>query len=306
MAPSSTASLTPASRFGVAVVGRLDQEDLAIRADGSDGLDVEALLSGPAGRVVGRERRRAACLTHDLEAAVRLCARGQAVVRIEGREVGLEVRVVVRVDDAHDLAPAAGRRVPVGTCQLGGGKAAGRPRSWCGVHCVGVCTWSAPRDHDAAHGETAAMAFRRLVAKRNALGVVSALRRPGDRLPRPRHRTSDLRSCSWRCDQASGRQRRQHEQAKNKRLGCLRLPRRSPRDRALSVPRNTCRMDRTHHLASLANQTPIDFRRLSLIDQTTLTRLERCARGGQLVYVSVAQCAPITSSCMGRNPGSPG
>ena len=81
----------------------LDEQDLAVRADGRRHVEVEGDLFGPA--LVGdRERRGGAELVDLREAPVRRRAGRNAEGRAVDGEVGLGVRVVERVDDGDRLA----------------------------------------------------------------------------------------------------------------------------------------------------------------------------------------------------------
>src|SRR5262249_51709696 len=101
---------------------RLDEEDLALRADRRRHLDVERDLAGPA-LVGGRQRARLPRLVHLLEAAVGRRARRQAVLRAVDAEVLLGVRVVHRVDDRDGQARA------LRLIDLVGGDEIGRPEA---------------------------------------------------------------------------------------------------------------------------------------------------------------------------------
>ena len=78
-----------------------DEQELAIRTGGAGEVEIECGLDRPVvvgGRVRGQRRGRAV-LVDDREAAARLRARRQAVVRPVLGEIALGVRIVVRVDD---------------------------------------------------------------------------------------------------------------------------------------------------------------------------------------------------------------
>src|SRR5437763_826132 len=83
---------------GHRLVGRvcLDEQDVAVRADGRHHLDVERDLGLPAGVCDGGIAPLLAVLLHLPEAAVRGGARRQAVVRAVRGPVRLDRRIVVR------------------------------------------------------------------------------------------------------------------------------------------------------------------------------------------------------------------
>src|SRR4051812_16368978 len=86
---------------------RLDQQDLGVRGDGGDHVEVEGDLTGPAA-VGGGQGGRGAGLGDLLEAAVGGRAGRQAVVAAVGGQVRGGVGVVVGVDDGDGLAGAVG------------------------------------------------------------------------------------------------------------------------------------------------------------------------------------------------------
>lgn len=83
----------------------LDEQDVAGRAGGGDGVEVERGLHGPVG-VLGREVVPAV-LVELGEAAVRRRAPGKAVGAAEDGQIGLGGRVAAGVDDGDRLARAA-------------------------------------------------------------------------------------------------------------------------------------------------------------------------------------------------------
>ena len=89
------------AEVGEAVRVRLDEQDLAVRADRGDHLDVEIDLLPPPG--VGRRRRRASSLVDFRETAVRRGAGRQAELAAVSGEIGCGVRIVVSVDDRDRL-----------------------------------------------------------------------------------------------------------------------------------------------------------------------------------------------------------
>src|SRR5207302_8685888 len=102
----------------VAVVVRVDQEDLAVAADGRDHVEVERDLlrpTGVAGWVGG-----AATLVDFAEAAVGGRARRQPVLGAVNGQVGLGVGVVVGVDDGDGLGGGRRARESVGAAEVGG------------------------------------------------------------------------------------------------------------------------------------------------------------------------------------------
>ena len=106
---------------GAAVVGRLDQDDVALGADRGGHVQVEGLLQRPVvvGRRRGRQRGGRAVLVDLLEARHGGQARGRAV----GGQVAGGGRVVVRVDQRDRAAGAVrggGRGQVVGRLQLRG------------------------------------------------------------------------------------------------------------------------------------------------------------------------------------------
>ena len=103
---------------GVGAV-RLDQDDVAQRADRRHHVDVERFLDVPSVAArCGRQRAGLALFVDLLEAAA--AASGQAPVGAVSGEVGGGIRVVIGVDDSHRLAAArGGRRKGVGALQAG-------------------------------------------------------------------------------------------------------------------------------------------------------------------------------------------
>ena len=89
--------------FGV--VG-LHEQDVAIRADRRDHVEIERDLSRPC--AVGSGKRFPATLVELSEAAVNRLAFAEPVVRAVNREVGFRLRIVERVDD-RDRLTASGR-----------------------------------------------------------------------------------------------------------------------------------------------------------------------------------------------------
>src|SRR5207247_7406822 len=95
---------------------RLDEQDVAARADGGHHLDIERDLLSPAGVVRGIVG--SAALVDLLEARTD-GADGKAELRAIGGEFGRGVRVVIRVDDGDRLPGAAGSEL-VGALKLRG------------------------------------------------------------------------------------------------------------------------------------------------------------------------------------------
>ena len=96
------------AQVGAGVGVRLDQQDVAARADRRHHVDVQRDLTGPA-RVGYGQRGRLAHLVDLGEAAVGGRARRQSELGPVHVEVGLGVRVVEGVDDRDGLARACGR-----------------------------------------------------------------------------------------------------------------------------------------------------------------------------------------------------
>src|SRR5262249_17193072 len=103
----------------------LDEQDVAVKADGADHVDVQGLLTGPAA-VGGGQGGGGAGLADLLEAAVGDRAGRQAVLGTVGGQVGGGVGVVVGVDDGHRQARSARRGQVVRAVQVGRAEAGGR------------------------------------------------------------------------------------------------------------------------------------------------------------------------------------
>ena len=117
-------------RGHVRLVGRvrLDEQDVAPRADRGHHLDVERDLRLPV-RVCDRVVARLAVLVHLPEAPVCRRAGRDAVVRAIGVQVRLDRRVVVGVDERDGLALRRCRRLPRRGCTPHAGRP-GRGPSW--------------------------------------------------------------------------------------------------------------------------------------------------------------------------------
>ncbi len=98
--------------------GRLDEQDVAQRADRRDHLDVEHDLACPAG-IRGGQRARRPVLVDLAEAAVRRRAGRQAELAAVRGQVALRTGIVVGVDDRHRPAGAEARRDVVGAVDAG-------------------------------------------------------------------------------------------------------------------------------------------------------------------------------------------
>src|SRR4029077_2368419 len=85
-------------QIGVGRRRRLDQDDVAVRADRRDHVDVERLFASPAG-VVRWQRAGRAVLVDLAEAAVRDGTGGQAPLAAVSSQVRGGIRVVHRVYD---------------------------------------------------------------------------------------------------------------------------------------------------------------------------------------------------------------
>ena len=112
------------SQVGEAIRARLDQQNAALRADRRDHLDVQVDLLSPAD-VSRRERGGVAVLVHLPEAAGLGRAQRQFELGAVGREVGVGIRVVVRVDDGDRDTVARPRR-PGRIARLVGARKVGR------------------------------------------------------------------------------------------------------------------------------------------------------------------------------------
>ena len=90
------------TEVGQGTRARLDEEDLAIGADGTRHVQVERDLLRPA--AIGPRGFRPATLVDLSEAAVRRRARGDTVLLAVDVDVVLRVRIVIRIDDRDRLS----------------------------------------------------------------------------------------------------------------------------------------------------------------------------------------------------------
>ena len=130
-----TATSTPLVRSPRLLEAALDEKDCGFRRDGVRPLNVERDFERPIRVCRGALRARGVDF---VEAAVRRCARGQAELRAEDAEIGFGVGIVVRVDDADDLAGALVRDLveAVSMANLSWAEASGSARRYLGMDLV--------------------------------------------------------------------------------------------------------------------------------------------------------------------------
>ena len=123
-APSETAAFTAGAEVADLGAVRLDQDDVAVRADRGHHVQVQGLLLVPAGLArCARQRAGQAILVDLAETAAGHGARGQVVLGAVQPQVRCGVRVVEGVHDRDRLAPAGrgrGLRQAVRALQIGG------------------------------------------------------------------------------------------------------------------------------------------------------------------------------------------
>jgi hypothetical protein len=130
-----------------AIGGRLHQQDVAVWADGAHHVQVEGDFLRP---VLVPQRIGGASVLSDLaEAAVRRCTGWQAKLRTIHAQVGLGIRVVVGIDERHDLATAccgSESSEIVGRLQVGGVITRGTPPTRALIHADRMTACGADED----------------------------------------------------------------------------------------------------------------------------------------------------------------